>query len=305
MSKPRRPRRTVSGILLLDKPLGWSSNAALIEVRKRYQADKAGHIGSLDPLATGLLPICLGQATKLCGQLLASDKCYRATVVLGASTDTGDVEGQVTERSDLAGYEPERLSAVAAAFLGPQQQTPPMYSAIKQQGVRLYQLAREGEVVERAPRDIVIHALSLVPSGPDRFDMEVRCSKGTYVRVLAEDIARALGQVGHLVALRRTAAGPFQGPMLAFDALTATSAQGGLPALDALLLPLSAALPEWARVAVSADQAALLRRGGRVPLPGAAAGDVAVIDPTGDVVCLGEVREAQLQPRRWLSDRYP
>ena len=303
MSKPRRPRRIVSGILLLDKPLGWSSNAALIEVRKRYQAEKAGHIGSLDPLATGMLPICLGQATKLCGQLLETDKRYRATVALGAATDTGDAEGQVTARSDLCRYRPEQLPAVAAAFTGPQRQIPPMYSAIKQQGVRLYQLAREGAVVDRAPRDIVIHQLLLTPRDEGHFDLEVCCSKGTYVRVLAEDLARALGEVGHLVSLRRIAAGPFAGAMVTLDDLAESAEAGGLAALDRLLLPLSQALPDWPRWAVSHDQAALLRRGGRLAVS-AASGQVAVVDPLGEVVALAEVMDGRLQPRRWLSDRY-
>lgn len=303
MSAPRRPRRVISGILPLDKPKGLSSNTALIEVRRRFQADKAGHIGSLDPMATGMLPVCLGQATKLCGHLLESDKRYLATVRLGVATDTGDAEGEPIAHSDLSGFNAAALETALRQFVGPQQQVPPMYSALKQGGVRLYQLAREGQIVDRPARPIMVHALQLQSIGADCFVVDVQCSKGTYIRVLAEDIARAMGEVAHLSGLRRLQAGPFAGEMVTLEQLDATYDVGGLAALDRLLQPLASALPGWPKVAVDSAAAVLLRRGQRVSVEGQGADAlVAVVDPAGRALCLADLADGSLQPRRWLAD---
>lgn len=303
MSRPRRITRPVNGIVLLDKPLGLSSNAALMQVRQLFAAEKAGHTGSLDPLATGLLPICLGQATKLCGRLLDADKRYLATVHVGAQTRTGDREGEVLARSDPSGVTEAALRATLVRFLGEQSQVPPMYSALKQDGVRLYQLAREGQEVSRSPRTIHVHAVELCRFEPQRWVLDIRCSKGTYIRVLAEDIAAALGQKAHLEALHRIAAGPFQGPMRSLDELQ-TRARDGLLALDRLLLPTHAALAGWPRLSVDPARAHQLGRGQAVPVAGAPRGsEVAVFDDRGGLLCLASVDEqARVQPRRWLAD---
>ena len=187
---PRAPRRKVDGILLLDKPLGLSSNTALQIVRRLYNADKAGHTGSLDPLATGLLPVCLGEATKLCGYLLDADKRYRARVRLGARTSTGDAEGEVVATSDPALASRAALEAAIPRFLGEIEQVPPMHSALKRDGQPLYRLARAGIEVERAPRRVRIRELRLLDWNGTEFEFEVACSKGTYVRTLAEDWVR-------------------------------------------------------------------------------------------------------------------
>ena len=207
MSKPRRaPRRRVDGVLLLDKPLGMTSNAALQKVRWLFNAEKGGHTGTLDPLATGLLPLCLGEATKFSSELLDADKAYRATVRLGITTDTADAEGRVLETRPVNIGAPE-VRALLPQFLGEQQQVPPMYSALKRDGVPLYALARKGIEVERMSRDIVIHELDFLDMRGDSFEIDVSCSKGTYIRTLAADIGAALGCGAHLSALRRTRVG--------------------------------------------------------------------------------------------------
>jgi tRNA pseudouridine55 synthase len=303
MSRPRRVTRRVNGIVLLDKPLGLSSNAALLQVRHLFAAEKAGHTGSLDPLATGLLPICLGQATKLCGRLLDADKRYQATVHVGAQTRTGDREGEVLARSDPSSVTEPALRAVLDRFIGEQAQVPPMHSALKQDGVRLYQMAREGQEVSRPARRIRIDGIELQDFRPERWVLDIRCSKGTYIRVLAEDIAAALGQKAHLEALRRTAAGPFQGPLWTLEQLTALSAQEP-DRLDQALLPSSMALAGWPRLAVDPVRAQRLARGQAVPVAGAPrAAEVAVLDEQGELLCLAAVDgQALVRPLRWLRD---
>jgi tRNA pseudouridine55 synthase len=300
MSRPRRPRRVVNGILLLDKPAGLSSNAALLAARRLYQADKAGHTGSLDPMATGMLPICFGQATKLCGLLLDATKRYRATLRLGARTDTGDAEGTVIEERPVHPVSRPELEAAITRFHGEQWQTPPMYSAIKQGGERLYTLARQGQTVERAPRRIIIHALRCLAQRDDEWELEVHCSKGTYVRVLAEDLAASLGQLAHLSALRRLAVSPFPEAMVPLSELEPLAGQWA--ALDAQLLPLGAALADWPALTVTTEQAARLRRGQPLPGPGPAVWACAR-DEAGEVYALVErAADGRLWPRRWLRD---
>ncbi|EQD57062.1 tRNA pseudouridine synthase B, partial [mine drainage metagenome] len=198
------------GIVLLDKPAGLSSNAALQRVRRLYGAAKAGHAGSLDPLATGMLPICLDEATKIAGEILSSRKRYRFTILLGVSTRTGDREGQIVARANVPELAPQRIEAVLETFLGSGRQVPPMYSALKRAGRPLYELARAGVVVEREARPIEIFELRLLGQNGASLELETHCSKGTYVRVLAEDIARALGTCGHVTALRRLSVEPFE-----------------------------------------------------------------------------------------------
>lgn len=198
------------GVLLLDKPLGLSSNAALQRVRRLAGGVKAGHTGSLDPLASGMLPICLGEATKLAGEMLALGKAYRFGVQLGERSDTGDAEGAIIERAAIPSLSRTSLESLLARFMGEQQQIPPMYSALKRDGQPLYRLARQGITLERSARRIVIEALELLGFSDTTLELRVVCSKGTYVRVLAEDLARALGSCGRLFSLRREYVQPFE-----------------------------------------------------------------------------------------------
>lgn len=264
---PRRRRgRALDAILLLDKPLGMSSNRALQRARAVFGAAKAGHTGSLDPLATGMLPVCFGQATKLCGLLLEASKRYTFEAQLGVATDTGDTEGQVIEHVPVPDISPAMLAAVLARFRGSIEQVPPMYSALKHQGRRLYALARAGEAVERAPRRITVYALEVL-SGPDsagRLRLSVHCSKGTYVRTLGEDIARALGTVAHLTSLRRDWAQPFEA--LSMHTLAALEGMDEL-SREACLLPVSRGLQHLAAVTVDPLAAARLLDGVTVADP--------------------------------------
>lgn len=261
MSKPRRFYRDIDGILLLDKALGLSSNAALQQVRELYGAKKAGHAGSLDPLATGMLPVCFGQATKVCGRLLNAGKRYRVGVQLGARTESLDCETEVVERASVPALTREHVERVLASFLGEQDQIPPMHSALKKDGQRLYELARRGESVERPSRRITISAISLLDLGPDRLDFDVSCSKGTYIRTLAADIAQRLGTLGYVVALRRLSVDPFgDQPMYTIEELRGRLDQGGRGALEEVLLPADLAFADLgAAIVVGPSEAALLK----------------------------------------------
>lgn len=207
MSQRRRTRRAVDGVLLLDKPSGLSSNQALQQARRLYDAAKAGHTGTLDPLASGLLPLTFGEATKFSQQLLDADKRYLARVQLGITTDTGDSEGEMLQRRPVV-VDRAAIESALSRFCGDIEQIPPMYSALKHQGRPLYALAREGVQVERPPRRVTIHQLVLASFDLPYLDLDVTCSKGTYIRTLAEDIGELLGCGAHLAALRRTAIGP-------------------------------------------------------------------------------------------------
>ena len=262
MNAPRKPaRRRLDGVLLLDKPLGLSSNHALQSARRLYNAEKAGHTGTLDPLATGLLPLCFGEATKFSGELLDADKRYVATVQLGVTTDTADAEGRILQRRPVEFDRPAVESALAA-FVGEIEQMPPMYSALKRDGKPLYEYARAGIDVERAARRVSIYQLSLLESneliGEGRFVFEVRCSKGTYVRTLAAAIGERLGCGAHLAGLRRTGIGPMYvaaaHSLVTLEALTED-------ARDALLLPPDGLLAGLDEVRLDAADAARLRHG--------------------------------------------
>lgn len=232
------PRRRVDGVLLLDKPAGMSSNAALQKARRLLDAAKAGHTGTLDPMATGLLPLCFGEATKFAGELLAADKCYAATMQLGVRTDTADAEGRVLEIRPVS-VTREGMEAVLARFRGDIRQVPPMHSALKRDGLPLYEYARRGMDVERLPRNVSIYTLDLCGFEQDRVVFNVCCSKGTYIRTLADDIGQALGCGGHLTALRRTRIGGLR----LEDAVTLDQLEGLPPAgRDCLLRPVDALL---------------------------------------------------------------
>lgn len=236
MSKPRRFHRDVDGILLLDKAFGISSNAALQQVRELFGAKKAGHAGSLDPLATGLLPVCFGHATKVCGRLLNAGKRYRVSIRLGARTESLDCETEVVERAPVPALTADVVDRVLTGFLGVQQQMPPMHSALKHAGQRLYEIARRGESVERPTRQITIGSIARLDLQPERLDFEVSCSKGTYIRSLAADIAAKLGTLGYVAALRRIGVEPFdQYPIFTIDELRERRATGP-EVLDGVLL---------------------------------------------------------------------
>lgn len=274
----KRYDRTVDGILLLDKPQGMSSNMALQRARGFYRALKAGHAGSLDPLATGMLPVCFGQATKVCGYLLNSRKTYRVAALLGIKTDSADADGLVTERCDVPVFDTAQATAVLNSFLGAQQQVPPMYSALKHQGRRLYEMARSGETIERTPRDIFIERIDLLGHTANSIEFEVRCSKGTYVRSLVEDIAARLGTVGHVTLLRRAQVDPFDAArMVTLDSLE----NRPLTELDALLQPADAALTDMPVLSLDATHTTELFHG--KPLTGlaVAAGLLRAYGPVG------------------------
>jgi tRNA pseudouridine55 synthase len=264
-----RPRwRDLDGIVLLDKPAGLGSTPALQRVRRLLRAAKAGHAGTLDPLATGMLPLCFGQATKACGQLLGASKAYRATLVLGAATDTGDADGAVLRTATVPESDAARLQAVLAALSGERDQVPPMYSALKRDGRPLYELARRGEEVERAPRRITIQHIEPLAWSGGVLEFEVRCSKGTYVRVLGEEIAAGLGTVGHLGALRRLWVEPFEGqPMASLESIEAWAArEPGDDARPEWLLPVDAAFAALPRIDLDVTATLHLRQGRVLPL---------------------------------------
>jgi len=312
----------IDGILLLDKPLGLSSTAAGLRVRRLLGAAKAGHVGSLDPLATGMLPICLGEATKVAGEILEGRKVYRFTVALGARTATGDAEGEVVERATVPALEAAAVVAAMGGFLGPSLQVPPMYSAIKQGGQPLYKLARAGKEVVREPRPIHIDRLELVglqaaaDGMPASLDCRVVCGKGTYVRVLAEELAGALGTVGHVTALRRERVEPFGADRLVTLAEVEASAEAGraagLPPEEVALrppLPLLGAfeaLPQLPAVQLDAQAMRRLLHGQVVALAGTSsmpAGQrLRLCGPDGEFLGLGEVSApGRVAPKRLVA----
>lgn len=256
----RPPKRVVNGIVLLNKPAGVSSNGILQKVIRTYNAKKGGHTGALDPFATGLLPICLGEATKVSGLLLDSDKRYTATLKLGEQSDTGDTEGEIIKTLAVPELTENSVNQVLATFIGDIEQVPPMYSALKHQGKPLYYYARQGIEIERPARPIKILALSLVSLSADEIVFDVHCSKGTYVRTLGEDIAKALGTVGHLTALHRTQTGSLLGD----DMLTLEQIE---VQLDNCLQPLDIALQHLQRFDLSDEEADLIRHGGKLAYP--------------------------------------
>jgi len=300
----RRPQgRPVDGILLLDKPVGMTSNAALQVVKRLFRARKAGHTGSLDPLASGLLPVCLGEATKVSAYLLDADKHYRVRVRLGITTTTGDADGEMLESRPVGPLDRARLEAVLAGLRGEIEQVPPMYSALHHQGQRLYELAREGIEVERAPRRVTIHALDLLAADGETLDLAVHCSKGTYVRTLAEEIGAGLGCGAHVAALRRTGVGPYgEEGMVTLAALDAEAGAEGSD-LDRHLLPIPSALAHWPQVRLSADAAFYLRQGQAVMVPRApTSGWLCLFADDGAFIGVGQVQDdGRVAPRRLFN----
>jgi tRNA pseudouridine55 synthase len=298
--RERVPRRSIDGVLLLDKPRGLTSNAALQAARRLYRAQKAGHTGTLDPLASGLLPVLFGEATKFSTELLDADKTYAAEIKLGEATTTGDAEGEVVERRAVAATRTE-VERALDGFRGAGTQVPPMYSALKRDGRPLYEYARAGRSVDRPARPITIHALTLdVLDGP-RLEFTVRASKGTYIRVLAEDIGRALGCGAHLAALRRLAIGPFS----VADAATVHALESlDAKARDARLLPLDALVGHLPAVRLEEAAARRFTRGVAVEAPVAGPGRVRVYGPGAAFLGSGIARaDGRLQPRRLLRTR--
>ncbi|MCG5530628.1 tRNA pseudouridine(55) synthase TruB [Halorhodospira halochloris] len=299
----RRKGRKVTGILLLDKPAGHTSNDALQRVKRLFGARKAGHTGSLDPLATGLLPICFGDATKVSGFLLDADKHYQVTCKLGVATDTGDAEGEITEQVGIPDLDESSVEAALAGFRGCIEQLPPMYSAIKHQGQRLYNLARQGVEVERDLREVEIHQLLLEDLREGELDLRVHCSKGTYIRTLAEDIARALGTVGHVIALRRDGLGPYRQPQLWTIEQLESCAERGRDALDATLEPMDTALEQYPAIELAADLAFFVSQGQPVFVPKAPSeGWVRLYDAKRKFLGMGQILDdGRVGPKRLIA----
>lgn len=275
MSK-RKSGVDVSGIILLDKRLGVSSNQALQEVRRLFNANKAGHTGSLDPLATGLLPLCFGEATKVSALMLDDDKRYQVTLTLGIMTDTGDSEGQIVAEMPVPDFSESQLLDCLQHFTGEIDQVPPMYSALKHQGKKLYEFAREGKTVDRPARRITIYEIKLLDFDSKQISLDVRCSKGTYIRSLAEDIGHHLGSCATVTALRRTASGQFA---LA-DALTIEQLRDmDLTTLYAILLPVDLPLSHIPAVLVGTDQVNRIQQGQQINVDSTALGIVRIYSP--------------------------
>ena len=293
----------IHGILLLDKPLGLSSAGAVARVKRLFNARKAGHTGSLDPLASGMLPICLGEATKFGAQLLDADKTYRVTVRLGERTPSADRESAVIERRELPQLSALDLEQALKEFPRQYSQVPPMHSAIKQDGKPLYEYARAGQWRERAPRSILIHELRLLDWQAPDLSFDVRCTKGAYIRVLAEDLAARLSTIGHVIGLRRLAVAPFAGePQWTFESLEPKTAVQRL----GLLLPVDAALTGWRRLDLPAEGVSAFRQGQTVSipveLPGNAPGNVRIYAAGLGFLGLGAVGPVgRLVPLRLIS----
>jgi len=302
VAQVKRIRRNVSGIILLDKPLGFTSNAALQKVRWLLNAEKAGHTGSLDPLATGVLPLCFGEATKFSQYLLDSDKGYETVMQMGQTTTTGDAEGEVLKTRDVTVGRVD-IEAVIPRFRGEIQQVPPMYSALKRDGQPLYKLARAGEVVEREARSVTIGRLDLLECEGTRARLSVGCSKGTYIRTLVEDMGEALGCGAYVAELRRTQAGPFElAQTVTLEELEQAHAEGGNEALDRFLMPSDSGLQDWPLVVLSEHSAFYWLHGQAVRAPDAPQfGMVRVQDHNARFIGIGEVSEdGRIAPRRLI-----
>jgi tRNA pseudouridine55 synthase len=298
-------RRDVDGILLLDKPAGISSNRALQRVKGILRARKAGHTGSLDPLATGMLPICLGQATKVSAFLLDSDKTYRVMIAFGCQTATGDSEGEVVETGP-ASVDEELLRRVLVRFVGPVQQVPPMYSALKFRGRRLYELARTGVVVPREPREVRIREIVVEAWDPGRPVLRVSCSKGTYIRTLVEDIARQAGTVGHVAELRRLSVAPFSTEQMVTLADLEHGVQRGDRGLNGALLPADVALSGCPEVRLTPVQARSVTSGQVVTADVAAMGLVRLYLGDGPFLGVGQgLGDGRIAPRRLMTGAFP
>jgi tRNA pseudouridine55 synthase len=291
---PRTVFRPLDGILLLDKPPGMSSNQALQRVRHLFRAEKAGHTGSLDPLATGLLPVCFGEATKIAGQLLGNGKAYETRAKLGQVTDTDDADGQVLLERPVPDLQRAAIEALLRQFEGRIRQRPPVYSALKRGGEPLYAKARRGEAIEVPEREVQVDSVQLLALDGDDMALRIVCGSGTYVRSIVRDLGELLGCGAHVTALRRLWVAPFREPrMRSLADLQALREAEGEAALDSLLLPVEAGLAGWRQVLVDPAQASAIGQGQRVPLPvPIKPGEVNVVDASGRSLGLGRVDEA-------------
>jgi tRNA pseudouridine55 synthase len=297
VSNITRVKRPVDGVLLFDKPLQLSSNTALQKVRRLFQAEKAGHTGTLDPLATGLLPICFGEATKFSTGLLDADKTYRALVKLGQTTTTGDAEGEITSQSAVTLEEPE-IRAALLNFQGEISQIPPMHSALKHQGKPLYEYIRKGETIERSSRKVQIHELVLERFAGDEMEISVRCSKGTYVRTLAEDIGKALGCGAHLRGLRRMAIAGFTlQNAYDYDQIEAMTTQER----DACLLPLDCMLQSMPILELDTVQLTRIAQGQRLAIDAELPDGKVRLYGAGKFIGVAELTAHRLVPERLLA----
>jgi tRNA pseudouridine55 synthase len=298
----KKPRgRAINGILLLDKPIHWSSNDALQKVKRLYQAAKAGHTGSLDPLASGMLPICLGEATKISAYLLDADKTYRFKCALGKKTTTGDAEGAVTQTRPYEHITRADVERILPQFSGALMQIPPMYSALKKDGKRLYELAREGIEVEREPRPITIYKLEIVSFQPGELELQATCSKGTYVRTLAEDMGEVLGCGAYITELRRLSVGPYAGKdMITLEQLQLLAEQGMEP-LDARLLTLDTGLMNWPAIHLDANSAFYIKQGQPVLVAKSPVSGMVRIYDQSHFLGVGEIQDdGKVAPRRLM-----
>ena len=306
MARRKNKGRNVSGVLLLDKPQGCSSNHILQKVKRLFGAAKAGHTGSLDPLATGMLPICFGEATKISAFLLEADKRYHLKCQLGVSTNTGDAEGDVLDSQDVSSIKEAAIKAVLPEFIGEIEQVPPMFSALKHNGERLYKLARQGIEVERKARRVTIYDIEFVSFEQDEqqraiLELKVSCSKGTYVRTLVEDIAKKLNCGAHITALHRLSVGPYAGNMISIDQLTALAEQGEA-VLDECLQPVDSGVADWPDVHLGADAAFYVRQGQPVMVPHAPTQGWVRIYDQSQFLGLGEIQDdGMVAPRRMIK----
>ncbi len=301
MTKGKRGRN-VSGILVLDKPAGFSSNDAVQKAKRLFHARKVGHTGSLDPLATGVLPLCFGEATKFSQYLLTSDKKYRARLKLGVATDSGDADGNVRATRPVEGVTADRVEEALCFFRGEIEQVPSMFSAVKHHGQPLYKLARQGIEIEREARRVKIFSNELVSLEGDELTLLIHCSKGTYVRTIAEELGEQLGCGAHVMGLRRLAAGPYdESDLVTFDELEAALEKGSL---DPFLLPVSSAVGDWPELRLTGATAYYLRQGQPVIVPHApSSGWVRLLeqpeDGTPRFLGVGEVLDdGRVAPRR-------
>jgi len=289
----------VDGLLLLDKPAGVTSNGALQKVKRLFGVRKAGHTGSLDPAATGMLPLCFGEATKVCAYLLDADKAYRVVARLGEATDTGDADGSMIGTAPVPELDADSWRDILGRFEGPIEQVPPMYSALKKDGKRLYELAREGKVVERKPRPVTIHEIVLLEAHGSRLVLRVRCSKGTYIRTLVEDIAKAADTVAYTASLHREYVGDFSASDMMSLADAERLAGEGRERLVDSLLPVDRALAGLQEATISAPEMARFLNGQSVGPARVGAGLVRVYGPHSRFLGIAESGPAgELSPRR-------
>ena len=296
----RPPRQAVDGLFLLNKPAGITSNQALQKVKRLLNAKKAGHTGSLDPAATGMLPLCFGEATKVCAYLLNADKSYRVTARLGEATDTGDGDGEVTATAEVPHFSKADWEVIMNSFVGDIRQIPPMYSALKKDGKRLYELARKGEVVEREARPVRIHGITLLEAAPTRLVFHVSCSKGTYIRTLVEDIAQAAGTVAYTAGLHRDSVGGFEAEDMLDMAQAVDLAENEPDALKRKLLAPDQALTDWPSVIIGELDRQRFTGGQAVTVTDSTtAGLVRVYADSGEFLGVGEsAGSGQVAPRR-------